>query len=282
MKSSMIILLYTSDRDPVASAMRTVEGVRAIHVDDLLEHLAPAEWPVVLDARFPLPLRAEFESAYVVNRVFTLEGTRTEEALRRWAVDERWLHIRMMDLLAGAAGLSHDIGIRGVSRCLLPLNTQWFRVRKASAGIATPSFAYGVGYEAPPDYGDLKDPMQKSVWSIFDWRQEQHMSESERQRNRFYVERPTGIPVVVHFYGDTYFWHFPKERSDVDPTCIQTIAQTCRKVFHSDCGEVLLYQDEGGELRFYSFSPFMMSAALDDRFGASVRNWAEQMESGHV
>jgi hypothetical protein len=282
MKSSTIILLYTSEKDPVASAMRAIEGIRVMHVDDLLEHLAPTEWPVVLGAKFPQSLCAEFESARVVNRIFTLEGTRTEETLRRWGVDERWLHIRMMDLLGRAAALSHDIGIRGVSRCLLPLNTQWFRVRKAAPDILTPSFAYGVGYEAPPDYDELTDPMQKSVWSIFDWREEQHMSESERQRNRFYVERPTGAPVVVHFYGDTHFWHFPRERFDVDPVRVQAIASTCREVFHSDCGEALLYRDNEGELRFYSFSPFMMSAALDERFGASIRSWTKQLESGHV
>jgi hypothetical protein len=272
--SHRIVMLYSSHEDPLVAAARHVgrATVDFVHVDDLLPYLGREEWPDWLSATFPDEIVQRFRDAIVVNRVFSTTGTRTEETLRSWSRDERWLHIRLDGLLRKAAWRAHDVGVRGVSHCLLPLNTQWFRAAQYDPTIAIPVFSYAVGYEEP-DLAGLVDPMQKSVWSLFDWKEEHHILPAERMRHRFFVEAPRGSPLFGHFYGDSVHTTFPRDEAAFSSDQVNRVAKACRVQFQSDVGEFLLYVEDDGTLRFHAFSPYMLSAATDTSFRDHVNAW---------
>ncbi|HVI56275.1 MAG TPA: hypothetical protein VM621_14625 [Luteibacter sp.] len=269
-----IVMLYSGQEDPLMTAARQAANttVDFVHIDDLLPFLDREEWPAWLSANFPDEIGRRFRDAVVINRIFSTTGTRTEDTLRGWGRDERWLHIRLDDLLRKAAWRAHDVGVRGVSHCLLPLNTQWFRVAQYDPTIATPAFSYAVGYEEP-DLAGLADPMQKSVWSLFDWKEEHHILPAERMRHRFFVEAPKGLPLFGHFYGESVHTTFPRDRADFSSDQVNRIAKACRIQFQSDVGEFLSYVEGDGTLRFHAFSPYMLSAATDTSFHDHVSAW---------
>lgn len=276
--NNRIVILYSNHDDPLVAAARH-SGDRVadfMHVDELLPFLSREEWPVWLTAAFPESLVCRLRGAFVINRIFSITGTRTEDALWQWGRDERWLHIRLDGLIRATAWRAHDIGVRGVSHCLLPLNTQWFRAAQYDPGIAIPSFSYAVGYEEP-DLTGLVDPMQKSVWSLFDWKEEHHILPAEKMRHRFVVEKPAGLPLFGHFYGNSVHATFPRGSAAFASEQVERIARACRIQFKSDVGEFLAYLEEDGTLRFHAFSPYMLSAATDPSFARHVRSWLNEL-----
>ncbi|XQA62702.1 hypothetical protein ACM9XD_04905 [Xanthomonas sacchari] len=273
--SHQTLIVYSSSEDPVAAcgaACAASQQVSVMHVDELLPFLSTHAWPQILQLQVPAEIRDRFSNARIINRVFSLSGTQLIAFLHKHQVDERWFHIRLQDLFLLGRSLAHDTGVRGVSKSLLPLNAQWFGIRRALPNLQVPRFSYAFGYERS-DLTEFSSPLQKSVWSLFDWREERHLPASEADRHQFHVERPIGTPVIFYFLGDDFHTvHFPQEAVDVDHARIASINRAARSAFHSELGEVLLYA-EGTDLRFYAFSPYLLSVASKPSFGQELEEW---------
>ena len=274
--SQPLVLLYSSPEDPVATCglVRSSKDsdVKAIHIDELLPFFSARPWPEILRVEAIPELRQVFAGARIVNRIFNLSHTQTLQYLNEHSIDERWLHIRLRKILGIGGSLSYDTGVRGVSRSLLPLNAQWFEIRRILPNLAIPEFTYAFGYEQA-DLTALNDPIQKSVWSLFDWKEERHLSIDEARRHQFFVERPKGVPLISYFLGkDFSAVHFPREAMTIDAARIDEINHAARSAFKSECGELLLYA-EGQELRFYAFSPYLSSIAATPSFERDLEEW---------
>lgn len=267
------VVLYSDRNDPIAlkALGEASEEVACIHVDQLIPLLARQDWPKMLDMATIADIEAVFAGAKIINRAFTLSGTELSSCLSAWGVDERWFHIRLQDLLKLGRSVSYDTGVRGVSRSLLPLNAQGFEMKRASPDLLTPAFEYGFGYEHP-DISALASPLQKSVWSLFDWKVERHLSPDEAKRHQFFVEAPNGVPLIAYFAGDAFEVLWPRERVDVDLRQVKEVVDAAGRVFCAEAGEVLLYAEERS-LRFYAFSPHLLSVAEEPEFQAMLSNW---------
>lgn len=282
------IVLYTDHADPVACRAAQA-GAELLHLDDLLPMVRAGSWPAVLDFEPSVEMREQFIGARVVNRVFSLANTRMDEFLRGSGIDARWLHIRLQSLLESAASVCHDTGVRGVSRTLMPLNVQWFELKRVLADIQTPDFVYSIGYEAP-DLRGLVDPLQKSVWSLFDWKQERNLLPEEKRRHQFFVSRPQGVPLVSYFCGESaHGIFFPRgDAVPIDLQRVHAINQAARRAFRSETGELLLFA-EGGQLRFHAFSPYLLSVADEPAMVEMLGSWlaaddssARSDDAGHA
>ncbi|GLQ89167.1 hypothetical protein [Dyella flagellata] len=270
----MTVVLYSQCNDPLVAAIKA-SGKKwlFLHVDELLDGLSIKPWPVLLDLTVPSAWKEQIVDASVVNRLFSFEGTTCMARLSEARINERWLHARLDTLLATASVLSHDTGVRGVSRSLLPLNAQWFHMRTGQSAVSTPRFSYATGFEEP-DNGELDDPMQKSVWSLFDWKSERHLPSTEARRHRFFVDRPTGTPLVCFFAGEQApAWFFPKQEAEFDDEALTISARTAQRVFLSDIGEMLLYVNADGSLVFHAFSPYLQSAIRSPEFSEYLNRW---------
>ncbi|WP_045728409.1 hypothetical protein [Xanthomonas sp. GPE 39] len=267
------VVLYSDRNDPIAlKAMGEASSeIACIHVDQLIPLFARQDWPKVLDMTTTADIEAVFSGAKIINRAFTLSGTELSSCLSAWGVDERWFHIRLQGLLKLGMSVSYDTGVRGVSRSLLPLNAQWFEMKRSLPDLLTPAFEYGFAYEHP-DISALASPLQKSVWSLFDWKVERHLSPDEAKRHQFFVEAPNGVPFIAYFVGDTLEVFWPRERVDVDLGQVKELVNAARRVFCAETGEVLLYAEDQS-LRFYAFSPHMLSVAEEPAFQAMLGNW---------
>lgn len=277
MSASPILICYSDHNDPFVqlARQRSDDGsFHLIHVDELLPYAEPVDWPEVFRIALPEELAEKFDTTLTINRLFNLANTDTIEKLIDWGVNERWLHIRLSSYLLRGRHLAHDLGQRGVSRCLLPLNTQWFLLNREDASIATPKFSFAMGYEAP-QLDVMAHPMQKSVWSFFDWKEEQTITPLETRRHRFFVDSPTGIPVIAFYFGADVEFVFPKENTSVDRNMYERLAHTARKIFRSEAGELLTYVESDGTIRFYGFSPFLYSSRTNEKFMELGRGWLD-------
>jgi hypothetical protein len=270
----MTVVLYSQRSDPLVFALKSAGKTWSfLHVDDLLDGLIVKPWPVLLDLTIPESWREQITDMPVVNRLFSFDGTACMAKLSEARIDERWLHARLAALLSTASSLSHDTGMRGVSRSLLPLNAQWFHMRMAQEAVSTPRFSYATGFEEP-DNEDLHNPMQKSVWSLFDWKDEYHLPPYEARRHRFFVDRPTGTPIVCFFAGPNKpSWFFPKQEAEFDYQAMTTAVCAAQSTFLSDIGEMLFYINPDGSLVFYAFSPYLSSAAKKQTSSALINAW---------
>lgn len=265
------IVIYADPTDPVALAAHH-GGVQTLHIDELAEFSSAQPWPEVLRIEMPVAIEQCVRGARIVNRLFSLDDTAMGAMLQQSGVDLRWLHIRLKPLLDLGISLAHDTGTRGVSRTLMPLNVQWFEMKRTLPDVVTPEFVYSFGYEAP-DLSGLDVPMQKSVWSLFDWKEERHLSDEERARHQFHVSAPRGVPVISWFLGkQDAGMVFPRGPADIDQDMLGQINAAARKAFCSDLGEILLYAD-GSTLRFQAYSPFLKSAVNETDLSARLSAW---------
>lgn len=265
------IVIYSDEKDAVAVRARAT-GVPSIHIDALLPALEARPWPENLRLSPGAQTVELFRNARVINRVFILEGTCVADFLRRHCIDVRWFHIRLQSLLAIGDSLCHDTGCLGVSRSLAPLNVQWFEIKREMQDAQTPEFAYGVGYEAP-DLSHVQDPMQKSVWSLFDWKSETRLDEDERVQHQFHVARPKGTPAIAWYFGaDHNGLHFPRETVGIDADLLDRMTRAAARAFRSDIGEMLLYVT-GDAVTFHAFSPFLRSVSCCGSVSESLDAW---------
>jgi hypothetical protein len=264
-----IVVVYSNHNDPVVGSLLKIAGVEGLHVDEISESLGdPLHIWNFSQKNAPIAKRyfPVFDQKLVINRVFTLKGTELSTGLRRLGFSDSWGNIIIKDLLKYSSKYTHDVGGRGVSMSLLPLHLQWFYADRNLKGIRTPKFAYAFGEELP-DLEDLVDPFQKSIWSLFDWNEEDHLPATERNWGRFFVERPTGLPVVCYFLGEKQIeFMFPREKFDLDHGALMEAALALMKVFKSDIGELLFYREPDGSYKFYAFSPYLLTAKSADEF----------------
>ncbi|WP_435014237.1 hypothetical protein [Xanthomonas arboricola] len=267
------VVLYSDRQDPIAlQALRSTQSnVACVHVDQLIPLLARQDWPEILRMATTADIEKIFAGSKIINRAFALAGTELSSCLAAWGVDERWFHIRLQGLLGLGSAVSYDTGVRGVSRSLLPLNAQWFEMKRSLPDLPTPHFEYGFGYEHP-DISAMTGPLQKSVWSLFDWKIERHLSPDEARRHQFFVEAPVGVPLIAYFVGSAVEVLWPRERVEVDLSRVNEVAEVARRVFRAEAGEVLLYAEDQG-LRFYAFSPHLLSVAEEPAFRAMLVAW---------
>lgn len=265
------IVIYADPTDPVVLAAQHA-SVQTLHIDELIHFSSAQPWPEVFRMEISASVKQAVHGARIVNRLFSLDRTAMGAMLQQSGVDLRWLHIRLHPLLALGTSLVHDTGTRGVSRSLLPLNVQWFEIKRAMPAITTPEFAYSFGYESP-DLSGLEEPMQKSVWSLFDWKQESQLSEEERRRHQFHVSAPKGVPIIFWFLGneDTGLV-FPRGSAEIDQDLLLQINAAARKAFCTELGEILLYT-HSNTLRFQAYSPFLRSAASAPQMSARMGAW---------
>lgn len=260
MSAGRYVVLYTSDVDPVAQALASIERVQCIHVDELTPHIERGDEMAPLRANFPPDVMGAFRGAHVLNRNFSYDNSRLAMALAHWGLNTLWVDSLLTTLVSTGAARFHDTSIRGVSRSLLPLNSQWFLLAKQELkGVSFPRFVYGFGKVQPPLDG-FEDPLQKSVWSLFDWKSESTLSEAEASWHKFFVDRPKGAPVVVTFVGRSVGFIFPRGEVELDSKVKQRYAALVKAAgeqFQSRMGEMLTYLQPDGMIVFCAFTPLM-------------------------
>lgn len=283
--SKPVIFLYSDDSDvfvqKVSSFHSSNPAIRLMKFEQLVRDLSPSDWPVVVGGRHSEQLRDAFEAADVVNRVFNIDPDIVQSGLLRCGPHELWLHVIVQPLLNSAASLTHDFGTRGVSRSLLPLNTQWMLMSESGRNdIRVPRFVLGFG-GADPDVSGLRDPMQKSIWSYFDWKVENHLPKAEAGWHKFFVERPAGVPVICHYLGDNAWCTFPRgQRCGLDQRMLSKVVARASKCFMSTIGEVLVFVEDDGAIRFHAFSPHMTAAVDSSEFESQLAVWLADLCGG--
>jgi hypothetical protein len=279
-----VVFLYSDNSDEfmkrVSANHANNSSVRLIKFEQLARCLSPAPWPAVVDDDYLPDLQEAFIGAHVINRVFNMDPDIVQSGLLRHGPHELWLHVAMQPLLNRAAKCAHDIGTRGISRSLLPLNTQWMHMSDRGRNeIRVPRFALGFGGEEP-DTSNLKTPMQKSIWSYFDWKVEHHLPKAERSWHKFYVEQPRGVPVICHFLGTDTWLSFPRsEHCDIDKDLLSKLVARAQECFRSAMGEILVYVEDDGGTRFYAFSPHLTAAVSSDDFDRRLSMWIARIYS---
>jgi hypothetical protein len=275
------LLLYSDALDPVTKELLQF-GCTAVHVDELIPYLLTKDdiWQYHRsDSPLQLHLGEQFENKYIINRVFSLENTKLLSHLKNLDFSDRWGFILLKQLGRRGARLAHDIGVRGVAKSILPLHLQWHSVNQAFLPqLKTPNFSY-VFADLPADIERMTSPFQKSIWSYSDWQTEHNLPSSEANFSRFFVERPTGIPVVVYFIGDTFRVTFPKDEVAIDPASAAAFVSAFRDIFRSDVGEVLMYAESDENFLFCSFSPHLATAVGHRNFRPDLRKYVDSISS---
>jgi hypothetical protein len=287
--NNKLIFVYSDKRDAlVKSAKYTCDGVDGVHfiaIDRIVKQLHPEPWPIVIRNSFSTELKDLFNGAIVVNRLFNIDAWITRSKLLHYGQHELWIHIAVMPLLNNACMLIHDVGTRGTSKSLLPLNTQWALLSDFGRNdFKVPNFVYGFG-TGMPDTDMLANSMQKSVWSIFDWKSENHLSEEEKNWHKFFVDAPIGTPVICHYLGINNFWlSYPHNEScSVDHETFQRLVCRCYECFKSSMGEFLVFlEPENGIVRFYAFSPHLLNASDSEEFNSRVAKWVSSIKSASL
>lgn len=254
------IVIHEDPDDGVANALAGVPGVRLLHLDELASDWVIEEASPVDVSAMTLQTFGITGSTYVINRVFSFDHSRTGRRLADCGLHPNWGHLALRETFRGVRLLAHGIGGRGVSRCLLPLNVQWKLISEISIILRCPEFAFGFGHRLP-DMTALKNAMQKSVWSYFNWGGTADVAPGEAQWHPFFVERPPGVPVVCSYHGSAVHLAFPRGPVFIDDGLVCNLVAACRAVFDSTLGEFLLYQSEGEPPIFCAFSPYMSDAA---------------------
>lgn len=268
--SLRVVVLHSDMADPIAEVLSDAEVVTCIHIDQIAEHWCVGAGLVPLLCNYPDSLVSMFQGAIVVNRVFGFGNSRAGFYLEDAGLHVQWGYMALRPLLRVAASIAHGNDCRGVTRALLPLNIQWYAMANACPEISYPEFAFGFGRVMPP-LDHLYDPMQKSLWSYFSWKEERNLSDDERNWHRFFVERPVGTPVICFFHGRQVDFKFPYgEPIDVDRAIYRRVAQAASEVFESRMGEILMYVPQGRPPQFCAFSPYMANAVRTPGFGQAL------------
>lgn len=250
------LAIYSDAADPLIRVLENV-GVLTLHVDELLAHVTRAEWPILLSTSYTPAIVRLLDHKTVFNRVFSFNNTEYGHRLDEWGYPHAWGHLALRPLYLHARSLIHDTGERGVSRCMLPLNTQWSAVSNHSE-FAVPKFLYAFG-TTEPDLTGFAHPIRKSIWSIHEWGEEVTLNGPEGVWHPFYVERPVGTPVMCSFLGPDVRLAFPRNSTDAPIEKFIELARVARILFCSEIGEILTFVEEDGTIRFYAFSPTMSS-----------------------
>jgi hypothetical protein len=259
--SHKTVVIYSNQSDPIAEILSDRLNVKTYHIDDLSDFIDFDEWPNVVTTRFGEKIKSEFKGAQVVNRLFTLHDTAMSKRLTELVYREEWAHVALSPLLSSASSLVHDTGVKGISRCLLPLNSQWLFI--GDRGIDVPTYVYSFGGSAP-DLSNIKDPMQKSIWSLHDWREEKNFGPDNVNWHPFYVERPTGTPVLCNFIRDDVNIVVLRGATDKGVDDFRPMAKIVSQVFRSQMGEFLTYVESDGTIRFYAFTPTLHASVQQD------------------
>jgi hypothetical protein len=252
----MVTIVFADASDPVVVAVRELAqpNVHLVPIDELAHRVKSPTQIVTMSA-------AENQEVFhllttkVINRVFRPAEGGLREKLAKWGLDPSWTHVVLTGLLCRSSGLSHDVGGRGVSKSLLPLPRQWAEVAMEGISVRTPRFKHAFGAEDPDTEG-LKDPIQKSIWSLFHWSTGDAMDTREKAWSPFTVERPHGMPIVMSVVGEKVRHICENSTSLADAAS----SMLCRKIassFASDLGELLFFKDTEGDLVFHAFSPYL-------------------------
>lgn len=274
------VILYSSDNDPVVEvAQARGLDVEVMHVDQVLQFLEQEAWPTMFDLRLDDPRLSGLADATCINRVQDLSGTALVREVSSRSCAELWAYNIVGNFIGCFAGATCDTGPRGVSRALLPLNSQWWyfdRDQQLEGMVSTPRFVYPFG-AAKPDITGFGRPLHTSVWNVFNWRDE---GEQITGIDRFVIDRPAGSPYVCYYFGsDVECFALDADADAIDLEVVGRVAQRCRDVFGSEAGEFLLFS-EGGNTVFAGFSPKMETSAAHDRFGDHCAEWIESLLHG--
>jgi hypothetical protein len=268
--NTSVTLLTSDPEDALALSFRRLGHASAvIDLDELAPYIVESAWPDVLRTQFPDALTKRFDGSFVFNRLFSLDSSTVQRRKRAFDIDDLWIHVRLSPLLKRAACLAHDTGVRGVSRCLLPLNNQWKRLREVDPDLSIPDFAFGFGNEMPV-LDHLQTPLLKSIWDIFDWRNAD--ADDTGPRHRFYLQRPAGTPYLRAFLGTQTVDLALGDGSDPSLVAAARMEAACRRAFRTDAGEFLYFQS-GSEITFAAFCPKLQTAAKFGVLDAMAEAW---------
>lgn len=279
MSREKVVLIYSETEDPVVSYLTSTNSTVVLHVDEIAPLLRSADdvWSYYADeGAIQSAFGHLFEGKFVVNRIFAIAETEFLRRLQQLGFSDRWAFIILKSLISRSAWSAHDTGVRGVSKSLQPLHLQWLRVEQAMGGVvSTPKFSYAFA-DLPPKLSEMINPFQKSIWSFADWQEERHLPASEANYSRFFVERPVGVPVICYFFGSRTQLIFPKGGANVDLEILGCCVKKLRDIFRSEMGEALFYWEADEKLRFYSFSPYLYTAADDERFESEIISYFKE------
>ncbi|UPG87457.1 hypothetical protein L2Y94_08925 [Luteibacter aegosomatis] len=274
-----IVVLYSDAVDPVVLDLRreAPEDMRYIHIDDLIEASGPATTSG-LSKHLLRALAADVQGRVVLNRLFKLDGTRTESRCTERKVDVAWVHVDLLPVLHRAGRLIHDPGPDGVSRSRLPLNLQWLLLRKR--GIRTPDFKFGVG-ETAINARDFRDPVRVDSRALDRWPTDFRL-QSVNGPNAFVVDVPAGTPLIVQYSGSGRCTTPTPLMGDAVEAEMGRIIAACRTSFKSEVGEIRMYIGDQSEVLFYSFNPVLSTTFRTDTFLRSLEAQEANPPSEHA
>lgn len=280
-----IVFLYSEDDDPLVrearSASRSYENIHLISFDTLSKYFEECPWPEFIRASFPSEIAELFKDGFIVNRVF---GISSQSPPTPSFYTNTLAHFAIEPLIKSGIGVVHDLGPPGISKTQLPLNSQWNVISNYNSNNThVPKFVSTSAGEAP-DLSQLHNPIQKSIWSLYDWNEERHLSEAEKSQYRFFVERPIGIPIICHYLDDVAMWlSFPREKDPkINKRAFEPLVKQATTCFASSIGEFLTFLEPNGVIRFYAFSPILAAASETSEFASMYRLWINKLVSEPV
>ncbi len=155
---------------------------------------------------------------------------------------------------------------------LVPLFTQWRIVREAVPEVDVPDFLYGYGPEEV-DVSDMRDPLFKSPFDIYNWRQS--VPPGEEAFDVFVVDKPVGRPILSYFlFGEIHVHdlHDPATGPGSGLGArIRSATSRIAPAFRGDMGEMLWFANETS-LVFAAYSHVLNAASRLPSIDAAVRH----------
>ncbi|KRE89115.1 hypothetical protein ASG87_06135 [Frateuria sp. Soil773] len=209
---------------------------------------------------------------YVINRLFDIDARSLSAHVAGWGnLSPSWFHRAMVSLWP-AGTVCYPWAAKGASLVQLPLPTQWHVVARSGIAVAVPRYVFGFG-ESIPDTSALRDPIRKSIWSYFSWRDGDVIDGPAGTRNRFYVERPQGIPLLGARIGDEIVTRPLRGERIPEPERLRHVTRLVSDLFDCPLCEMLFYYGDDGVLTFHACSTRLGSVAEDASARASMQRW---------
>jgi|GEM_PF-6026689 len=274
MSLNKVIIVHSSSLDPVLDALNG--DVFSYHVDNFRFQICKEgyEYRIKSDCS----IFSERASGYaVINRHFAIETTEFFEECHSKSIGINLAQNLIQDTYNQSNIIATSSCIRGASHSLLSLPSQWYLINnKFGDYIRTPEYYYCFGREEPPPHVAGPDWFEKSVWSLYNWRETEITRQSERY-NRFFVKKERAEPLLCSFYVVNN--ELIKIRVNYGMCDEETrqklkfISLHLSNLFESLIGEFLVWVCKD-TVTFGFFSPTLSYASKHLEFRNDIRLWA--------
>lgn len=277
--SSQAVLLLHEEGDPLSKVAAAAPGGGPTSLDlaGLCRHLQVEHGRTLPRVRFRESIEELRGYRYVINRLFDVDARVLSAHIPAWGgLSPSWFHRAMAELWPASA-VCYPWASKGTSLVQLPLPTQWHLVAKSDIGVAVPRYVFGFG-ESNPDTGKLRDPIRKSIWSYFSWKNGDVLQGPAESRNKFYVDRPQGIPVLGVRIGDEIVTRPLRGDAVPERERLERATRRISDLLRCTLCEMLFYYGDDGVLTFHACSTRLGSAAGDAPAQAAIHRWLAGLE----